>query len=427
MPPHSDAPVADGAAARPRPLTFLSRSAVYVGARSMGKLRVASIAGALALALVAIGFAVRARARTDQPRWRTVPVARADLRASVTATGSLQPVVVSPVGAQVSGIVWKLHADFNSHVQAGQVLVELEPALFQNAVAQAEANLGSAKANVARARAQLADAVRNRQRSRTLADGRFLAQADADTAQTAVEAGRAALDAAGAAVLQAQAQVARAHLDLDHSVIHAPVTGTVISRNVDVGQAVASSFTAPTLFTIAEDLSKMYLHANVDEADIGQLHTGQQATFTVDTFRGRQFAGTVHQIRNAAQTLSNVVTYDVVMQVDNGDLQLRPGMTANVTIICASRKNVLAVPKGALRFRPPDELEPATRAPRAASRVYLAAGEQLRMVPVEVGISDGTLTEVSGLAEGDEVVVDLVRTRQPGASSPPGGGSGRGF
>jgi HlyD family secretion protein len=147
----------------------------------------------------------------------------------------------------------------------------------------------------------------------------------------------------------------------------------------------------------------------------------------VDTFRGRQFAATVHQIRNAAQTLSNVVTYDVVMQVDNGDLQLRPGMTANVTIICASRQNVLAVPKGALRFRPPDELEPATRGPRGANRVYLAAGEQLEMAPVQVGISDGTLTEVSGLAEGDEVVVDLVRARQPGATSPAGGGSGRGF
>src|SRR4051794_6589947 len=379
--------------------------------------------GVLLVAMIGIGFGVRARARTDQPRWRTAPVVRADLRASVTATGSLQPVVVSPVGAQVSGVVWKLHADFNSHVQAGQVLVELEPALFQNAVAQAEANLGSARANVARARAQLADAVRNRQRSRTLADGRFLAQADADTAQTAVEAGRAALDAAQAAVLQAQAQLARAHLDLDHSVVHAPVTGTVISRNVDVGQAVASSFTAPTLFTIAEDLSKMYLHANVDEADIGQMHTGQQATFTVDTFRGRQFAATVHQIRNAAQTLSNVVTYDVVMQVDNSDLQLRPGMTANVTIICAARKNVLAVPKGALRFRPPDEPD-GGKAPRGGSRIYLAAGEGLRMVPVEVGISDGTLTEVSGVAEGDDVVVDLMRTR-PAPTA--GGGSGRGF
>jgi HlyD family secretion protein len=386
------------------------------------------VGAAAALAVLAVALVVRARGHSERPRWRTAPIVRADIRASVTATGSLQPVVVSPVGAQVSGIVWKLHADFNSHVQAGQVLVELEPALFQNAVAQAEANLSSARAAVARTRAQLADAVRTRRRSAILAQGQFLPQADADAAQTAVEAAQAALDGSQAAVLQAQAQVARAHLDLEHSVVHAPVTGTVISRNVDVGQAVASSFTAPTLFTIAEDLSKMYLHANVDEADIGQLHTGQEATFTVDTFRGRQFSAKVHQIRNAAQTVSNVVTYDVVMQVDNADLQLRPGMTANVTITCESRKNVLAVPKGALRFRPPDESVATVKVPPGGGRLYLAEGEGLRAVPVEVGISDGTLTEISGASEGEEVVVDLVRARGSSApASPGGGGSGRGF
>jgi HlyD family secretion protein len=395
------------------------------------KVRIPLIAaGAVAVGVLAVAFGVRARGQNERPRWRTVPVVRADIRSSVTATGSLQPVVISPVGAQVSGIVWRLHADFNSHVQAGEVLVELEPALFQNAVAQAEANLSSARASVARARAQLADTVRTRKRSWTLAERQFLPQADADSAQTAVEAGQAALDGARSAVLQAEAQVARARLDLAHSVVHAPVTGTVIARNVDVGQAVASSFTAPTLFTIAEDLSRMYLHANVDEADIGQMHTGQRATFTVDTFRGRQFAAQVHQIRNAAQTLANVVTYDVVMQVDNKDLLLRPGMTANVTIVCDARPHVLAVPKGALRFRPPDDAVVAAKAPAGASRLYLAAGDQLRVVPVEVGLSDGTLTEVSGVGEGEEVVVDLVRAQERGAPSPSvarGGGSGRGF
>jgi HlyD family secretion protein len=392
----------------------------------MPKVRIPLLAGALVVAACAVTLGVRGRAKNERPRWRTVPIVRADIRSSVTATGSLQPMVISPVGAQVSGIVWKLHADFNEHVQAGQVLVELEPALFQNAVAQAEANLGSARASVAKARAQLADAVRTRKRSLTLADRQFLAQAEADTAQTAVEAAQAALTGAQAAVLQAQAQVDRARLDLAHSVIHSPVTGTVISRNVDVGQAVASSFTAPTLFTIAEDLSRMYLHANVDEADIGQLHTGQRASFTVDTFRGRQFNAQVHQIRNAAQTLSNVVTYDVVMRVDNSDLQLRPGMTANVTIVCAARKDVLAVPKGALRFRPPDDVEAEKPAP-GTTRIYLATGDRLRAVPVEVGISDGTLTEVSGAGEGQDVVVDVVRAARQPALTPPPGGSGRGF
>ena len=391
--------------------------------------------------------------KTDRPAWRTARVTRTSLRAAVTATGTLQPVVMAPVGAQVSGIVWKLHADFNSHVEAGQVLVELEPALFRNAVAQAEANLASATANAAKLKAQLGDVIRTRDRSRTLAGRSFLPQADADSAETAVEAAQAALDASHAAMQQARAQLERTRLDLDHSVIHSPVTGTVISRNVDVGQAVASSFTAPTLFTIADDLSKMYLHAAVDEADIGQMHLDQQASFTVDTFRGRKFDARVHQIRNAAATQSNVVTYDVVMLVDNPDLQLRPGMTANVSIICAARAGVLAVPSGALRFRPPANLDPggapsaggsapavatANAAPAApaaqvikapgSGALYTPQGGELRRVSVATGITDGTLTEVTGIDEGQEVVVDMLRSKEtPAPSGASGNGSGRGF
>jgi HlyD family secretion protein len=335
----------------------------------------------------------------------------------------------------------------------------LEPALFRNAVDQAEANLATAQANAAKSQAQLADAVRTRDRSRTLAGGKFLPQADADSAQTAVEAAQAGLSANRAAVQQAQAQLERTRLDLAHSVIHSPVTGTVISRNVDVGQAVASSFTAPTLFTIADDLAKMYLHAAVDEADIGQMHIDQRATFTVDTFRGRKFDATVFQIRNSAQTQSNVVTYDVVMLVDNADLQLRPGMTANVSIICAAREGILAVPSGALRFRLPASAEPApvatatpgaiasanaasaTPIPIAAAdpktikapgtgALYAPDGNDLRRIPVQTGITDGTLTEVTGIDEGQEVVVDLARNRdkEPApASGGNGNGSGRGF
>jgi HlyD family secretion protein len=382
----------------------------------------------LLLGLVALGVAITmltlgSRGKGDRPQWRMGKVVRADIHATVTATGTLQPVVTSPVGAQVSGIVWKLHADFNSHVQAGQVLVELEPALFENAVQQAEANVRSARAAVAKNRAQLADAVRIRDRARKLAGNSFLPQADADTAQSAVESGQAAVEGAEAQVLQARAQLDRARLDLAHSVVHSPVTGTVISRNVDVGQAVASSFTAPTLFTIAEDLAKMALHANIDEADIGQLHVGQPASFTVDTFRGRRFQASVAQIRNASQTLSNVVTYDVVMQVDNGDLQLRPGMTANVTIVCASKEKVLAVPRAALRFRPPSE--PPQKGAADRGSVYVAGVEQPRRVPVTVGLSDGSLTEVEGIAEGEEVIVDALRSKDPAASA--NAGSGRGY
>jgi HlyD family secretion protein len=408
-----------------------------------------------AVAVSVFRFGADGPSQRDQPAWRTARVQRTTLRAAVTATGTLQPVVIAPVGAQVSGIVWKLHADFNAHVQAGQVLVELEPALFRNAVDQAEAQLATATANAAKLKAQLADAIRTRDRSRTLAGGKFLPQADADSAETAVEAAQAGLEASHAAVQQARAQLERTRLDLAHSVVHSPVTGTVISRNVDVGQAVASSFTAPTLFTIADDLTRMYLHAAVDEADIGQMHVDQQATFTVDTFRGRKFSATVHQIRNSAQTQSNVVTYDVVMLVDNPDLNLRPGMTANVSIICAARENVLAVPSGALRFRPPATVEvgeahaaagaaqaatvlPAL-APTPAANVikspgtgalYVLEGGDLRRVPVQTGITDGTSTEVTGIDEGQLVVVDLKRAHDKDAPSPPaaaGNGSGRGF
>ena len=389
----------------------------------MKKAPIAAVTAVLAGVIVAtLGVGVRARSKNDRPQWRTARVVRRDLHATVTATGTLQPVVTSPVGAQVSGIVWKLHADFNAHVDAGQVLVELEPALFENAVLQAEANLRSARAAVAKARAQLTDAARIRDRAQKLAGSSFLARADADSAQSSEEAAQAALDGAPAQVLQARAQLDRARLDLQHSVIHSPVTGTVISRNVDVGQAVASSFTAPTLFTIAEDLSKMALHANVDEADIGQLHLGQTASFTVDTFRGRRFEAKVAQIRNAAQTVSNVVTYDVVMDVDNADLQLRPGMTANVTILCASKQKVLAVARGALRFRPASE--PPRKESADQGSLYVAEADQLRRIPVTIGISDGTMTEVSGVPEGEEVVVEALHSKEPGA---PGGGSGRGF
>jgi HlyD family secretion protein len=380
----------------------------------------AAVAGAI---VVALAVGVGARGKSDHQQWKIARVQRIDLQATVTATGTLQPVVTSPVGAQVSGIVWKIHADFNSRVKAGEVLVELEPALFQNAVLQAEANLATARAALTKARAQLTDAARNRDRAKRLAINGSLPQADADTAQTGVETAQAAVEGAQAQVLQAQAQLDKARLDLAHSVIHSPVTGTVISRNVDVGQAVASSFTAPTLFTIAEDLAKMALHANVDEADIGQLHVGQRASFTVDTYRGRRFEATVSQIRNAAQAVSNVVTYDVVMDVDNSDLQLRPGMTANVSIISASKAKVLAVPRGALRFHPPNE-PPRKAAPDQGS-LYLPAADQLQRVAVTIGISDGTLTEVTGISDGEEVVVDAIRAKESSSSGSPG--SGRGY
>jgi HlyD family secretion protein len=377
--------------------------------------------GAIAVALLAAagagGYAFYARGRAPHRRWQTAKVVKTSLTAQVTATGTVQPTVTSPVGAQVSGIVWKIHADFNERVTEGQVLVELDPALFKNAVAQAEANLATAIANQARSEASLVDARRIRDRDAQLVKDHYVAQSDYDTAEANLAGAEAALGGAKATVIQSRAQLARARLDLEHSVVRSPVTGTVISRNIDLGQAVAASFTAPTLFTIAKDLSLMEVHASIDEADIGQVRQGEQATFTVDAYRGEKFKAMVKQVRNAAQTVQNVVTYDVVMAVDNSDLRLKPGMTANVSIVSATHGEALAVPNAALRFKPPVDAPPGEAGrepPREKKRderpaVYVPDGEQAKRTPVEIGISDGTLTEVKGVTEGQEVVVDVVK------------------
>ncbi len=404
------------------------------------------VAVAVVLAAVGIAWAWMARGKPQKARYQTAKVIRGNLVAQVTATGTLQPVVTSPVGAQVSGIIYKIYADYNSSVTEGQILVELDPALFKNAVAQAEAQLATSIANEAKAQAALADAKRQRDRSAELAKQHFVAQSDADTAQANYDGAVAALKGAQANVIQARASLDRARLDLQHSVIRAPVTGTVISRNVDLGQAVASSFTAPTLFTIAKDLSKMQVHASIDEADIGQIQVGQVAIFTVDAFRGEKFKAKVSQIRNAPQTVQNVVTYDVVMDVDNPDLKLRPGMTANVRIVSANKHDVLLVPNMALRFKPPlssGEGKPGPGAGAGAgaggwqkrdkeeggASLYVPDGEGVKKVKVQNGLTDGSYTEiVSGLDEGQEVIVDLAKDAKEQKSGPPSGmGGARGF
>jgi HlyD family secretion protein len=362
--------------------------------------------------------------------FRTVRVVRADITERVTATGTLQPVITSPVGAQVSGIVAKLHADFNSQVKAGDLLVELDPALFQNAVAMATAQLAQAKANLTSAHASARGAVSVRDRTRLLERKSLVSNADLDASE-AVFGQTAGQSRSGAAqIAQAYAQLDKARLDYQHSIIRAPVDGTVISRNIDVGQAVAATLTAPTLFTIARDLHHMQVHAAVDEADIGGVRTGQNATFTVDAFRDQTFGAVVHEVRNAPQTLSNVVTYDVVLDVENPDLKLRPGMTANVLILIVQKSQVTAVPNEALRFRP--ATGPATAgsmkvAPpgiQQSAAVYVVEGGRAVRVAIKLGVTDGNMTEVDGLDPGREVIVDVVRSK---GKAPAAGGSGRGM
>ena len=396
------------------------------------------------------------------PKWVTAKVVRGAVAQIVSATGTLNPVVLSPVGAQVSGIVWKMHADFNSPVKKGQLLVELDPALFQTAVRREEANVAAAVAGVAKARADARNAAVAATRARALVAQHYIALADRDTAVAQEESAQAGLAAAEAGVSQAQANLEKVKLDLKNSVVLSPVDGVVIARNVELGQAVVASFQAPNLFTIAEDLSKMQVLANVDEADIGFVQVGATANFTVDSYRNRRFVAKVAQVRNAPQTVQNVVTYVVVLEVNNSEQLLKPGMTANVRLEVASRPSALLIPSAALRFKPRLERGAAAsgadsgqlravgraegdkssgkgggsseRAARAT--VWVPEGDSVRPQPVVTGISDGNVTEVvSGLEENQVIVVETPRAGSaaapatnpfaPGMPRPAGGGGGR--
>jgi HlyD family secretion protein len=387
-----------------------------------------AVLGLLLLGLV-VSAVVYWRSRAPAAAFRTARVVRADISERVTATGTLQPVITSPVGAQVSGIVWKLHADFNSPVKAGDLLVELDPALFRNAVALATAQLAQAMANLTSAQATELGAKSARDRTLNLERESLATNADLDAARAILGQTSGLARSSAAQIAQARAQLDRAKLDLEHSIIRSPVDGTVISRNIDVGQAVAATLTAPTLFTIAQDLGHMQVHAAVDEADIGQVHAGQSATFTVDAFRAQTFRAQVREVRNAPQTAQNVVTYDVVLDVDNPDGKLRPGMTANVLILIVQKAQVVAVPNEALRFRPAAAaaLNGATSVPNHAQQgasVYVPEGERAARVSIQAGVTDGNLTEVQGLEPGREVIIDVLRDR---GKAPAAGGAGRGL
>lgn len=409
------------------------------------------IGAALALlVVVAVAFGVwrwRKAAAVVEADYRTAPVERRRISAKVTASGTLQATVTVQVGAQVSGRIAQLFADFNSTVKKGQLIATIDRQLLQAAAAQSNANFVSAKAGVTKAVAQARDAEVVRDRARALARQGLATGAELQTAETNALVATAQVDVAKAALEQATAALHQARVNLSYTDIFSPIDGTVISRNVDVGQTVASSLQAPVLFTIAEDLRKIQVHTSVAEGDVGRIAEGMAASFTVDAYPGQRFAGKVAQIRNAAQTVQNVVTYVAVVDVDNADLRLRPGMTATVTVIHAERESVLAVSNAALRFRPPPELaslfpsaaaaDPAAAgdagasaakargprgdAPAQGPRVlWLMRGGAPVSVDVVTGLSDGTVSEVvSGdVAEGDLAVVDAtVRGRAKPASS----------
>lgn len=333
-----------------------------------------------------------------EARYRTAAVDVGDINQVITANGTLNPVTLVNVGTQVSGTVKKLHVDFNARVQPGQVLAELDPALFEAALQQSEANLANGEASL-----RLAQSKEKRNRE-LLAKG-FISP-------TAMDESVQALEAAQAQVRLARAQVERDRTNLRYSVIRSPISGVVVARNVDVGQTVAASFQTPTLFQIAKDLRDMQIDSSVAEADVGSVFVGQKVRFTVDAFPDRSFKGEVRQIRLNPTIQQNVVTYNVVVGVDNEDGKLMPGMTAYVRISVADRKQVLRVPNTALRFKPESGDNSKTegksrRSKDASPTVYrLENGDKLVPVKLKTGITDGNTTEVlEGALKAGELLV----------------------
>ena len=286
----------------------------------------------------------------------TAPVSRGNVVAGIDATGRLQAVRTVQVGSQVSGTIKTLNADFNSVVRRGQVVAELEPSLFETQVEQAEATVTRMRADLERSRVQLEDAQLKLTRARDLAERQLLPKAELETAEANARTAQASIKSAEAQLVQGQASLNQTKVNLSHTVITAPIDGVVISRNVDVGQTVAASMQAPTLFEIANDLTQMQVNANIDEADIGQIQPGQPVRFQVDAFPGQTFTGTVVQVRLNPVIEQNVVSYVTVISVPNPEMRLRPGMTANVTVEVAREDNTLQVPTSAVRFTPTPEL-----------------------------------------------------------------------
>jgi len=380
------------------------------------------VIGAVIVVLGVSGFLLF-RGRGTEPQFRTDKVLKGDVEMAVTATGTVNPVTTVLVGTQVSGTIQNIYVDFNSPVKKGQLIARIDPALVEAQVNQARANVFAAEANLEKAEATMVDAKRTMDRNKELFSKNLIARSDFDTAETNYETAKASVSAAKSQVVQNKAALSSAETNLRYTKIISPVDGIVVSRNVDVGQTVAASFQTPTLFSIAQDLTKMQIDTSVAEADIGKVKVGQDVEFTVDAYSDVTFKGKVWQVRNAPITVQNVVTYDVVIQVANPDFKLKPGMTANVSVIISIQKNVLKIPNAALRFRLSEKGAPVSgkTSEKKGPGVWILANGKPKRVPVSLGISDGSYTEVlSGdLKEGQELIVEsLAKAKAPSPSGP---------
>jgi HlyD family secretion protein len=388
----------------------------------MRKRTVWIVAGAALVA--AAGGAWWWTSRETAPAWRTAPVTRGAIEVTVTSTGTLQAITTVQVGTQVSGTIAALYADFNSRVTKGQVIARLDTTLLNAA-------LRDALSGQERVAAQSQQATAERTRMRTLFDRELVSRAELEQAEAEARVAAANLSSA-------RAQVERARINLRYAIIESPIDGIVLSRAVELGQTVAASFSTPTLFTLAGDMSEMRVQSAVDEADIGRLRVGQSATFTVDAYPDTVFSGTVEQVRLQPAVTQNVVTYDVILRAHNPDQRLMPGMTANLTIVTDRRDDVLRAPLAALRFSPPVDsanLPPATargnRRPdrQAQDRVFVLSDGKPRAVAVRTGLNDGSRVEIipvpeSGadtgsvlLAPGTEVIIGVESGPRAAATS----------
>ncbi|HEX9912884.1 MAG TPA: efflux RND transporter periplasmic adaptor subunit [candidate division Zixibacteria bacterium] len=400
--------------------------------------------------IILLFFVFKAKNKKSESEFLAAEVTRGDITIMVSATGTLEAVTTVQVGSQVSGTISALYVDFNSQVKKGQLIAQLDPTFLKAQVAQAQADFESAKASTDLSRKEY-------ERSLSLFEKNMISESEKDNSLTKYELAKAQEKSA-------QASLDRVKTNLDYATITSPIDGVVISRDVDVGQTVAASLQAPTLFTIAKDLTKMKVNASIDEADIGKIKEGQEVSFTVDAYPEQNFKGKVSQIRLSPEVVQNVVSYDVIIEVSNPELLLKPGMTANVTVLVDQRINILKVPAGALRFRPslekekngsssksneginiarnlppsgdmsPDKINPSglRKAGQTALWILNQQGKP-EPVPVQTGISDGTFTEVisDNLKEGDKVItsqknsVQSINNQQVNPFAPRFGGGRR--
>ncbi|NLW96228.1 efflux RND transporter periplasmic adaptor subunit [Luteimonas wenzhouensis] len=381
----------------------------------------ALVAAVAVVAVAAAAFAWWRGARSEgaESAWRTVAVERGDIRVAISATGTLSATSTVTVGSQISGQVTQVLVDFNDRVTSGQVLARIDPSTYEAQIEQGNAQIASARAQLEQAQATLRNAELDYRRKAELVERQLVARSDVDLARAALEQARAQVASAQAQIRQQTASTQTTRVNLDRTVIRSPVDGVVLTRSIEPGQTVAASLQAPELFTIAEDLSKMRIELAVDEADIGQVQAGQQVTFTADAFPDRQFRGVVDQVRLAATTTNNVVTYPVVVSVDNSDGTLLPGLTVNAEIEVSNRKDVLKVSNAALRYKPVgDAPAPAAAAGRGGAGML----EDLRRIADGLDLDAGQRAAFDAALEAQRKRAEAMRQGAgQGQSRGPGG------